>query len=148
MMAHALGVPVLQHDNGSLERMHDLDVVYDGGTAAVEVTSAADGESIELWNLMNGRNQRWVVDDLQGGRMVSLEPSARAKRLKVELPRLLGELEASGLTELRPRGASVRGHLAEMARELGVADAEQGGQTSPGAFTSPSSSRRTGLGAS
>ena len=134
MMTHALGVPVLQHDDGSLVRMHDLDVVYDGESAAVEVTSAADGESIALWNLMNGRNERWVVDELQGGWMVSLEPSARAKRLKAELPRLLGELEASDLTELRPRRASVRGHLAEMARELGVASAGQSGTDFPGSI--------------
>lgn len=111
MMSHALGLPVVQHDDGSSEGMHDLEVLYDGETAAVEVTSAADGESIALWNLMNGRNERWVVDELQGGWMVSLEPSARAKRLKTELPRLLRELEISGLTELRPWRASARGHL-------------------------------------
>ena len=107
MMSHALGLPVVQHDDGSLEGMHDLDVLYDGETAAVEATSAADGESIALWNVMNGRNERWVVDELQGGWMVSLEPSARAKRLKTELPRLLtrtGDLR----TYRAPPGAGFR----------------------------------------
>ena len=134
MMSHALGLPVVQHDDGSLEGMHDLDVLYDGETAAVEVTSAADGESIALWNLMNGRNERWVVDELQGGWMVSLEPSARAKRLKTELPRLLRELEICGLTELRPWRGSARGHLAEVARELGVASAGQRATDFPGSI--------------
>lgn len=134
MMTHALGVPVVQHDDGSLERMHDLDVLYDGETAAVEVTSAADGESIALWNLMNGRNERWVVDELQGGWMVSLEPSARAKRLRTELPRLLHQLEASGVTGLRPWPASPKSRLAEVARELGIASAGQSGTDCPGSI--------------
>lgn len=134
MMSHALGLPVVQHDDGSLEGMYDLDVLYDGETAAVEVTSAADGESIALWNLMNGRNERWVVDELQGGWMVSLEPSARAKRIKTELPRFLRELELSGLTELRPWRASARGHFAEVARELGVASAGQAATEFPGSI--------------
>ncbi len=66
--------------------------------------------------------------------MVSLEPSARAKRLKTELPRLLRELEISGLTELRPSRASARGHFAEVARKLGVASAGQGATDFPGSI--------------
>lgn len=31
-----------------------------GVRAAVEVTAAADGEAIALWNLLNGRGDRWI----------------------------------------------------------------------------------------
>ncbi len=40
--------------------MHDLDVHYaDGTLGAVEVVTAADAKSIELWNLVNS-DEVWV----------------------------------------------------------------------------------------
>ncbi|MGZ4499074.1 MAG: hypothetical protein ACXVXD_01435 [Nocardioidaceae bacterium] len=55
------GVKVMQHDDGSRPRMHDFDLVRDGVVfAACEVTAAADAESIELWNLVNGSGERWI----------------------------------------------------------------------------------------
>lgn len=97
MITAALGHPVRQHDDGSRPGMHDLDIdLPDGTVAAVEVTAAADPASIELWNIVNGGDDRWIVPELAGGWMVSLLPSARAKRVKAELPDLLRQLEDAG----------------------------------------------------
>ncbi|MCA1713290.1 MAG: hypothetical protein LC789_17275 [Actinobacteria bacterium] len=80
--------------------MHDLDIeLVDGTVAAVEVTAAADPASIELWKLVNGRDERWIVPGLLGGWMVMLEPAARAKRLLAELPVLLKRLEERAVVE-------------------------------------------------
>lgn len=86
VISRALGVPVVQHDDGSLPGMHDLDITYgDRPPRAVEVTAAADGEAIALWNLLNGQDERWVEPALAGGWLVSLLPTARAKRVRKEL---------------------------------------------------------------
>lgn len=88
------GVRVVQHDDGSESGMYDLDLLHNGGQfAAMEVTAAADAESIELWNLVNGSENRWIESKLLGGWMVTVTPKARAKRLKKELPQLLRMLE-------------------------------------------------------
>ena len=78
VMTRALGTAVIQHDDGSHDGMHDLDIVGDGRREAVEVTSAADGEAITLWNLINGSDERWIEPDLVGGWTVSLRPTAHA----------------------------------------------------------------------
>lgn len=89
------GVQVRQHDDGSHPSMYDLELARDGAPfAALEVTAAADDESIELWNLVNGANDRWIEPDMLGGWMVTVSPAARAKRLKNELPALLRTLES------------------------------------------------------
>lgn len=92
------GVKVFQHDDGSRPSMYDLDLARgDVPFAACEVTAAADAESIELWNLINGSDERWIEQDLLGGWMVTVTPKCRAKRLKNELPGLLRTVErASG----------------------------------------------------
>lgn len=124
VIAHALGRPVVQHDDGSLDGMHDLDILLGGSArAAVEVTAAADGQAIELWNLLNGVG-RWIEPALVGGWMVTVNLSARAKRLRVQLPALLGALEQSGEAELRTRWDR-HSAASTAARELGVASAHQ-----------------------
>ncbi len=88
------GVKVVQYDDGSRPSMHDLDLVRGGVPfAACEVTAAADAESIEVWNLINGSDERWIERDLLGGWMVTVSPKCRAKRLKNELPGLLRTME-------------------------------------------------------
>jgi hypothetical protein len=88
------GVQVVQHDDGSRPSMYDLDLLRGGAPfAAMEVTAAADAESIELWNIVNGSDERWIEPNLLGGWLVTLTPRARAKRLKKELPSLLRTLE-------------------------------------------------------
>lgn len=133
VVSHALGLPVVQHDDGSRDGMHDLDILLDEHTrAAVEVIAAADGEAIALWNLLNGSGGRWIEPTLTGGWMVSITLSARAKRLRSELPTLLRTLEEGGIRELRMRwdrsGSSI------LARDLGVASMRQSGTDYPGSI--------------
>ena len=55
VVTRALSVPVAQHDDNSQDGMHDLSIVYPNRPpGAMEVTLAADPESIELFGLMQG----------------------------------------------------------------------------------------------
>ncbi|HVE93876.1 MAG TPA: hypothetical protein VNB24_03070 [Acidimicrobiales bacterium] len=124
MIRHALAVPVVQHDDNSGIAMHDLNILYRGGTVgAVEVTSAADSESIELWNLLNG-GRRWVVEGIAGGWSVGLRPTARARTLKHHLPFVLRRLEHEGIREVRSTGPA-RTSFHSVIDALGVAWAVQ-----------------------
>jgi hypothetical protein len=101
MMEAHLGVPVVQHDDGSRPSMYDLRVEYgDGRTAAAEVTCELDPSVRELGKLLTARPGVWTVPGLRGGWLVGLLPSARAKRLFAELPGLLVSLEAAGVRGL------------------------------------------------
>ena len=134
VIAYALQVPVVQHDDGTVEGMHDLDVVYpDRPRAAVEVTTAADGESIALWNLLNG-NGRWIEPTLRGGWAVSLLPTARAKRVRKELPPLLNVLERSGIKEVHVGHSRADPAAAQLASDLGVTDLFQSDTDFPGSI--------------
>jgi hypothetical protein len=96
MISAALGVEVRQHDDGSRQRMHDLDAMVQNGPAAVEVTACVDGEAIETWNLMN-RDGYWALAGLARQWTVSVLPSARIKALSRWLPTLLAQAERDGL---------------------------------------------------
>jgi hypothetical protein len=134
IIAHALRVPVVQHDDGTVDGMHDLDVVYpDRPCAAVEVTTAADGESIALWNLLNGGG-RWIEPTLSGGWTVSLLPTARAKRVRKELPPLLEMLERSGIKEFHLGHFRADPALVQLAGDLGVSDLYQSDTNFPGSI--------------
>lgn len=113
--------------------MHDLEIIYPlGPRAAVEVTAAAYSEAIELWNLMNGKG-RWLDESLVGGWIVSLFPSARANRIRKELPTLLRELERLGIRQLPPRWHA-SASLQDVATALGVINAVQSGTDYPGSI--------------
>ncbi|SIN14464.1 hypothetical protein [Micromonospora cremea] len=128
------GVEVKQHDDNSRGSMHDLDLIRGGWRfGAVEVTAAADGESIALWKLMYRPGQRWIERDLAGGWAVALLPSARAKRLRSELPILLAELERRGVREV-PRYRHSTDRFSAWLGELGVVHAHQAGTDSPGSI--------------
>lgn len=147
MISRALGVPVVQRDDGSLDGMHDLDVLHpDQRRAAVEVTAAADGQSIALWKLMNGRDERWIVPNLEGGWMVGLDPSARGKRVRTELPELLMALERSGIKELRRWDSLPSDGSAAVAHAMGIVTAGQHLTSFPGSIyvTLELPSERTG----
>jgi hypothetical protein len=133
MLSNALDAEVVQHDDGSAPGMYDLRVEYQDRIAAVEVTAAADGEMIALWNLMNGEG-RWIEDELAGGWMVALHPSARAKRIRSELPSLLAVLEQSGTRSFRSRTLRQVDNVAAQARSIGVASATQSGTDFPGSI--------------
>lgn len=144
-----LGLRVEQHDDGSRPGMHDLNILAaDGTSAAVEVTAAADPDSIRLWKLVNGRDERWTVPNLQGGWMLQLVPTARAKRLLKDLPAFLEELEGKEITEIprqrrRHEGPeSVEGR----ARVLGIVSGNQSSTDFPGSIylTIERSPERTG----
>src|SRR5688572_27778368 len=134
LVSYALRVPVVQHDDGTVEGMHDLDVLYpDRPCAAVEVTTAADGESIALWNLLNGGG-RWIEPTLRGGWAVSLLPTARAKRVRKELPPLLEMLERSGIKEVHVGHFRADPALVQLASDLGVSDLSQSDTSFPGSI--------------
>jgi hypothetical protein len=135
MVSAALSVPVTQHDDGTRDGMHDLDIhLPDGTMAAMEVTAAADAESIELWNLVNGKTERWIEPALRQGWMVTLQSSARAKRVMSELPVVLAELEASGVSEYRTAwtGRGLGDPWARHLLDLGVTDLRGGPTDYPG----------------
>lgn len=93
-------VEVRLHDDGSGPGMHDFDLVRDGHRfAALEVTAAADAASLELWKIINGGN-RWIQKELAGGWLVALAPTARAKRIRSELPLMLAHLEEMGVRQI------------------------------------------------
>ncbi len=113
--------------------MFDLEIDYENRpTAAVEITAAADAESIELWKLINGGG-RWIDPELAGGWSVVLLPQACARRLHKELPGLLRQLEQAGVREIRVN----QWHpvpFSEMAADLGISHVFQGGTDFPGSI--------------
>ena len=134
MIALALDTPVIQNDDGTAEGMHDLAICYpDGAWGAVEVTSAADGDSIAVWNLLNGRD-RWIDSRLAGGWSVVLSPLAPRRLLKREIPALLQELETSGRTYLRPSCTQNAVGVEAHGLKLGILYAFQGGTDFPGSI--------------
>jgi hypothetical protein len=135
VVASTIGTVVRQHDDQSRAGMYDLSIEYPSGDlAALEVTAAADGESLALWNLLNGTRGRWIDPAIVGGWMVSLYPTARAKVLRTRLPVLLLELERVGRRELRPNRLNRSDRISVEATALGVAHAYQGGTDYPGSI--------------
>lgn len=136
MLRDTLGAQVVQHDDGSQDGMYDLRVVRPGlPPAAVEVTAAADADSIELWRLVNGRDERWMDPALRGGWMLSLRPTARAKLLLREAPAFLANLEERKVTEVSSTPMRLApGPDAERALELGIVHAHQSDTAYPGSI--------------
>lgn len=134
IVAAALEADVVQFDDGTEDGMYDLAIRHGDGTeAAMEVTAAAEGASIALWKLVNGGDDRWIEERIAGGWMVSVQPTARAKRLLGELPALLQALEHEGIRELaRPRPYH-GGHDAAAA-DLQIVRARQSTTEHPGSI--------------
>jgi hypothetical protein len=129
----ALAVSVEQYDDNSQDGMHDLWIAYPNRPwGAMEVTLAADPESIELFGLMDG-GRRQIFAGLAGGWSVVLDPSARAKTLRPALQPFLAELETAGQSriDVEPGGISV-GTWEQRACDLGIANLFQGGTDYPG----------------
>jgi transcriptional regulator with XRE-family HTH domain len=58
IISQTLSVPVEQNDDNSQDGMHDLWILHpDRPAAAVEITAAADSESIQLSKLMNTKER-------------------------------------------------------------------------------------------
>ena len=130
ILGELLGVSVVQHDDGSADGMHDLSLRYsDRPPGAVEVTLAADSECIELWKVLSRPSARWEFPELAGGWVVSTNPSARAKELRKELPDLLRQLEAAGVTQVEPE-AYPPDPWADRLEQLGITSLWQSRETS------------------
>lgn len=113
------------HDDGSSPGMYDLKIVCpDGSIGAVEITAAADGERIGLWREVRKRDLIRQEPDLDGGWLVRVLNSARARDLDMHLATLLRKLERDGHTAVR----GVRGSadpLEDFAASLGIIEAVQ-----------------------
>lgn len=133
-IAAELGVEVDVHDDGSAPSMYDLNIMYrDRAPGAVEVTAAGDPESIALGKLVyNG--ERWIVPEIAGGWAAVLQPSARMKDLRAELPALLRTLESQGIPSAEPEVWWEPGPYDEALRALGVLHLFQGGTDFPGSI--------------
>ncbi|MDQ0761800.1 hypothetical protein QF027_004435 [Streptomyces canus] len=119
------GVEVRPHDDGSRPNRHDFDLVRDRNRyAALEVTAAADAESITLWKSMT-RGGRWIEEGLAGGWVVELLPTTRMKTVRIELPQVLARMEQLGIRTLRDAHGDVQNHLVSQAEGMGVATAWQ-----------------------
>jgi hypothetical protein len=105
--------------------MHDLDILDGKPPSAVEVSSAADAEAIELWKLLNN-GDRWIEPQIDGGWTVAVKPNARAKRLRAELPAFLAALEEQAVAALDVSWQR-RHPLVDAAASLGIGHAFQGG---------------------
>lgn len=129
-MEAELGVPVVQHDDGSRDAMHDLEVIYGNGSrAAVEIRCAVDREQTEFWNVVNGRG-RWIESDLVGGWFVLAKPNAR--QLRRQLPPFLRSLERAGLSAFPSYRAEPSANVVDPPR--GVVRASQNGTDFPGSI--------------
>ncbi|WP_152520781.1 hypothetical protein [Nocardiopsis halophila] len=127
------GVEVSHNDDGRADAVHDFNLFRGGHRfAAVEVTTAADSASLALWKIMNGGG-RWIREDLDGGWLVALTSTARAKRIWADLPALLVELERLGAQNLSDLHGYSR-HLINRAQRLGVVHAHQSATDYPGSI--------------
>lgn len=121
---------VRQHDDGSQPSMYDFSLMREGRqVGACEVTAVADAAAIELWNLVNGSEETWTDETLVGGWLVMLQPMARARELKANLPRLLGMLENRGIAYSQ-RAIDVDQAL----RGMGIVSTRQSATSVPGSI--------------
>lgn len=120
---------VRQYDDNSAAGMHDLDLVQcEMVFGACEVTAAANGQLIGLWNEVNGGKGRHIEPGLQGGWTLALEPACRRKKLMVGLRSFLENLEARQITEAGWYGAPP--DVEEIMEALGIDHVWQSPKTS------------------
>jgi hypothetical protein len=138
---------VRQHDDGSQDRMFDLEILdHEQMTAAVEVTSATDAASTQLWNIVNRPGRvLWTECRLAGGWMVELMPQARATEIRKTLPALLESMESADCRQVvADDGLPAVTPFKRVAVALRIAYMLQAARRwYPAASISPSSSRST-----
>lgn len=94
-------IEVRQFDDNSGAAMHDLDLYRKGDlVGACEVTAAAHRDSIELWNLINRRDERHIEEGLLGGWSLTLEMTCRWNHLRPVLRPFLESLESREITRV------------------------------------------------
>lgn len=127
------GVEVVQYDFGG-DSQFDLAIQRDGVMiGAVEVTAVVDAPVTAAWKLLNPGG-RWIEPGLCGGWIVSVDPEARARVLKKDLPALLASLESAGVTHVRVRSSSPLRSFERAASRLGIVAAFQGPTAFPGSI--------------
>lgn len=126
------GSTVTQHDDGSTNSMHDLDIFIAGErVGAVEISAAVDPQALQLWRLVTSPGQ-WTDPTLTGGWIVSLARTARARTLKRELPALLRALESQGVRRLEDQTYGAAAVERQYAETLGIESAYQSPTDHPG----------------
>ena len=131
----SVGAPVHQHDDGSSPGMYDLDIAWPGRPpGAVEVTTATDSDSVELWKIINGSRETWTVLSLAGGWRVDLWPSARGRRVIRDLPALLKVLEGRDQRDLQTEWTHDPDPVTRWASDLGIVSAVQDRTNVPGSI--------------
>jgi hypothetical protein len=126
------GATVTQHNVGSSNSMHGLDVWLAGERAgAVEISAAVDSQALELWGLVTTSGQ-WMDPALAGGWTVTVSRLARARELTAHLPELLRALESQGVRELDVCAGGAATVEREYAESLGVVSIFQGRTDHPG----------------
>ncbi len=133
VISRTLSLAVDQHDDGSRDGMHDLWIRYTHApSAAVEVTAAADEDSIKLQKLVTPRAPL-IVDVLKSNWLVYLDPAVDGGKWRINaLPRFASELERAGQRRVDVEADDVDGPWETRAHELGIAHASQIGNASPG----------------
>jgi hypothetical protein len=131
-IGHELRVNVVEHDDNSSPGMFDLSIAYpDRPHGAVEVTAAADEESIKLGKLVYD-GKRWIVEGIIGGWVAGLHPTASMKRIRQDLPPLLQSLERQSIQNPEPEVYWEPGLHKELIRALGIAHLAQHSTDYPG----------------
>lgn len=131
------GATVTQHDDGSSNAMHDLDVWVAGArVGAVEISAAVDAQALQLWRLVATPGQ-WMDPALDGGWTVTVSRIARARELKAQLPGLLRSLESQGVRRLDGRVGGAATAEREYAESLGIVSMSQGSTDHPGSVFVP-----------
>jgi hypothetical protein len=147
-IAAELGVEVDVHDDGSEPSMHDLNILYpDRPPGAVEVTAAADPDSIALGTFVYD-GERWIVPNIAGGWMASLQPTAKWKAVQAQLPVLLQTMEGQSVTRADPEVWWRPGPYDDALRALGILHLMQSGTDFPGSvylMIDPGSERTAGM---
>ena len=115
--------------------MCDLRIMYPiRRVGAVEVVTATDPASTELARLINRQSgPRWQADNIHGGWIVDVSPTAPAKRVLRDLPSFLERLEVEGRSSFHSQAAPID-LLTQLAAELGVNAAWQSATDFPGSI--------------
>jgi hypothetical protein len=98
-VGNALGVPVVQYDDGSKPGMYDLDICYDTRSwGALEVTSDTDGLARSTLSTLYKRNRDvWEPGSLRWSWGVQASAHVMVKDLEAVVEDSLAKFEAEGL---------------------------------------------------
>ena len=106
LIENELNLQVITHDDGSESSMYDLRIGPVGAPKyAIECVGAVDEKTIETINLAYKENPiSYSYSDIKisGDWNVTIEKTARVKKIKSKIPRILEELEKLGIKDFIP----------------------------------------------